>query len=135
MENPGKDEGFDPACPKHINRLRVVAEDQNTSFSRSPPQALFAECEIPIRDFGGNVSVQQPKLIGCRNGSGRAWRRPIQRADQILDGLGKTRSGRGVLIFAAHIKREAPCSGVSGEAVIAVETLLIRAAVIVDTRL
>ena len=53
-------------------------------------------------------------------------------AIRFCDGLGKSRSGRGVLIFAAHIKREAPPSAIPGESVISVDTLLVRAAVIVN---
>ena len=48
----------DPIDAEHVQGCGVIAEDQRTTITRSPPQALATERYLPIRGRPAHVGIE-----------------------------------------------------------------------------
>src|SRR2546427_12142075 len=135
MEKPGKCQWRDAAGAKHVNRFRVVAEQQCAAFPRPPPKALFAEGHLPVLDVYANVGFLQPVLINSRNRLRGLNRIGIHESDSLAPGKRVRGAPRRMLILPANVKRVFALARVPGQACRVVKSFLKRAPEIVDHRL
>src|SRR5205823_7267676 len=114
-QDAGKLEGRDAANAEHVDGLGVVAEHQWAALHWAPPEALFAERNLPVVEGQTGVGVEQLDLIdGSKRRCGRNTREDIDRTDELSRGQGLRGSGGRMLVFGPDVARPASACGPCG---------------------
>src|SRR6185437_1581457 len=124
---PGNIKRLNSVNLKSIEVLRVVGKSKRTAFGRPEPFILLAERKHVVQELIGDVGFEEPAIVfrcdgAKRNGGLRKYRAAgLWRAIDGIHGAvkrrsqlgGVPRSGRRVLKFTAHVKRESARGGIS----------------------
>src|SRR6266699_102279 len=135
-QDAGKLERRDAADAEHVDWFGVVTEHQRAALHGTPPQALFAERNLPVAESQPGVCIQQLNLIH-RTERRRGWnvRETIDSTDELSSRQGLCRCGWRMLVFGSRIRGPTtagrPCRNATNE----VEPFLIRPPEIIGDRL
>src|ERR1700722_688908 len=117
-ENSGKPWNIDWAGGRNAQHGKwgsIITQQERTADAGSPGQALDAKRELPIVYIDAGVGIEKLELIDCRGG--RACRRGhfVCGGNELSLRGRQSRLTRGVLVFAAHVKKQtAVCSTCRG---------------------